>query len=746
MAESTTRPFGPAPPATDRRIHLRILSPGQGIAETVDIHDVPLSITVDTLKQRIALVAPSHPPVPHQRLIFAGRVLADNGAKLSDALGDPSRTNDSLTIHMITRGPSGAPQSQPVTRTATPMQSAGGQTSGGAGTQTGANASVRADGRPHPPPGQQAQVPVSRQVPAPGQFHPMPGFPGIPLNPLPADFRGMPIHGAPGVALAQPAQTDQQNRAPGAASASPANGQQPYLGHQHHGQQQPHPAHVNPHEQMMAMMRQQHEMMHQAAHQAAILQAQGVQSQGPIVQRVHAQWRAGPGLQIQPGIHGIPALPGVVPGLPPQAHQLPQPSAGERTNNPATSSQAPDNQTQRTSASAPPAAVLGHAPPIEPRQQPPHVQQQAAHFYRPPFSAHMPGLLPSFIPPSQILAQNLANIQAQAQLLATPQTLYLLSSPTGPYALLYHNSQPYTANVPTASSSAPPAPPAPAAAQRPHPALAEAMAAMPPPLVPQAFPVPAAAAEPAQGAAAAAPAAAPGEADMLAPLQPLMAHFWLLFRILLFAYFFIGYDDGWRRPLALVGIALMFFGARAVGVGDGVRGRVRGWWDGVVGLGPGRGRNGQEGDEGGDQGNGEGGVGDAGLRQRAAGQEQALGPIRQRLRPVERALALFVASLWPGVGENTIRARREREQEEERRAREEREREETARIEPGPQSQVAVDGDAQQQGEYPRSVPINVGGEEGATGADAGPDSIAALEGEIRERRRREEGHEESTQ
>lgn len=89
MAESTGPPFGPAPPpANDRRIHLRILSPGHGVAESIDIRDVPLNISVETLKQRITLVAPSHPPVPHQRLIFAGRVLADNSAKLADALGD----------------------------------------------------------------------------------------------------------------------------------------------------------------------------------------------------------------------------------------------------------------------------------------------------------------------------------------------------------------------------------------------------------------------------------------------------------------------------------------------------------------------------------------------------------------------------------------------------------------------------------------------------------------------------------
>ena len=57
---------------------------------------------------------------------------------------------------------------------------------------------------------------------------------------------------------------------------------------------------------------------------------------------------------------------------------------------------------------------------------------------------------------------------------------------------------------------------------------------------------------------------------------------------------------------------------------------------------------------------------------------------RERVRPVERAVALFVASLWPGVGEATVQARREaeerrrNEEEVERRRREE---EEQRRIE-----------------------------------------------------------------
>lgn len=78
---------GPIPPPTEQRIHLRILSPGTAIPETVDIRDVPLSTTIQALKQRICLVAPSHPPPSAQRLIFAGRLLANEQASLTQALG-----------------------------------------------------------------------------------------------------------------------------------------------------------------------------------------------------------------------------------------------------------------------------------------------------------------------------------------------------------------------------------------------------------------------------------------------------------------------------------------------------------------------------------------------------------------------------------------------------------------------------------------------------------------------------------
>lgn len=133
------------------------------------------------------------------------------------------------------------------------------------------------------------------------------------------------------------------------------------------------------------------------------------------------------------------------------------------------------------------------------------------------------------------------------------------------------------------------------------------------------------------------------EFNALAPWQPLLAQGWMLLRLLFFAWILLGTGQGWRRPLALLAIGVVFWAINANGIGNTVRDAVRSWWEAVVGL-PGQPPQGQE-----------------------------HGVIRQALRPVERLLALLIASLWPGVGERTVTARREAE-ERERQRREEGER------------------------------------------------------------------------
>lgn len=234
-------------------------------------------------------------------------------------------------------------------------------------------------------------------------------------------------------------------------------------------------------------------------------------------------------------------------------------------------------------------------------------------------------------------------------------------------------------------------------------------------------PAAAAAVPPAQ-----APAPPPAAQD---PMQALMGHFWLLLRIMIFAYFVLGTNMGWQRPMALALIGAGFWMIRAGLFGDG--GVLRRWWEGVVRVEePRRGQQ-AEARENGLQAN-------AGreptpeqaaqrlLQQREEVLQRApLHRLREQVRPVERAAALFLASLWPGVGEAHVRAREEAERRameeevERRRAEEdkrEREKEERER--------------EREEGEKGEGAGLEAKGALRETGAGGNEQSEAAVEGE----------------
>lgn len=261
---------------------------------------------------------------------------------------------------------------------------------------------------------------------------------------------------------------------------------------------------------------------------------------------------------------------------------------------------------------------------------------------------------------------------------STQPTVYLLSSPTGPHALLftpqgvYNGSFPSTNSRTTLPGLSPT--PTPTTGIRVQPQTGAAYAAEPA-HAPQGLPQP-----PGQQAEQAQLAQLPQQRQAVNGQQPaqaqeqqllpqLLPQFWLLFRILIFAYFFLGSGQGWRRPLVLLVIGVAFWAIRGGLVGQGVEGAIRGWWEGVVGV-PNRARQ-----QGAQQGQGQ----EQGAQQGVQGHGQAQQELpwwRERLRPAERAAALFVASLWPGIGERAIQARREEEQARLRREQEAREAEE----------------------------------------------------------------------
>lgn len=188
------------------------------------------------------------------------------------------------------------------------------------------------------------------------------------------------------------------------------------------------------------------------------------------------------------------------------------------------------------------------------------------------------------------------------------------------------------------------------------------------------------------------------------PLQPLLAHFWLLLRVMIFAYFIIGTNMGWRRPVALATIGLGFYLIRAGLFGDG--GVARRWWDGIVRVDQ-RPRPQAQGEAAPAEGEQRPGqlptpeeLAQRLIRERQEALDRApLHRIREHLRPVERAGALFLASLWPGVGEAHVRAReveerRVAEEEVEQRRREEEERQRAAEAEEGGEKKGEEDSTA----------------------------------------------------
>ena len=178
--------------------------------------------------------------------------------------------------------------------------------------------------------------------------------------------------------------------------------------------------------------------------------------------------------------------------------------------------------------------------------------------------------------------------------------------------------------------------------------------------------------------------------DLARVLLPLGGHLWLLIRLFGFVYFFTA-GAGWRRTVLLGLIASLVFIAQT-GV---FRPVLQGIWDpirrhaeGLVPLAANeRPRAGVVGTENNGDGTGTQSRNRGPTPQEAAErllqerERQDVSFVRQSFRRAERAIALFVASLVPGVGERHIAAREAAEaaRQAEAREREERARKEEAR-------------------------------------------------------------------
>ncbi|KEQ93303.1 hypothetical protein AUEXF2481DRAFT_6837 [Aureobasidium subglaciale EXF-2481] len=295
---------------------------------------------------------------------------------------------------------------------------------------------------------------------------------------------------------------------------------------------------------------------------------------------------------------------------------------------------------------------------------------------------------------------NLVHQQPQPQVQQfnpSSPTVYLLSSPTGPQALLFSPQGTYTASLPpTPMLSMPGISNPPFGHTRPHTPAAQA----PPP---PGFNPPPVVVDPQQAPEQIAQqlvqqinrgGAENQEPNALAPWQPLLAHGWMLLRLLFFAWIFLGSGQGWRRPLALLAIGIVFWAINAGGIGNTIRDTVQSWWETVVEL-PGQ------------------------------PQPQQQGALRQALRPAERLLALLIASLWPGVGERTVVARRE--------AEERQRREEGERLAAEAERQRLLEAEPSSTAQEGESVSMTTIRDEAATTATG--NDVAAEGQEVRERK-----------
>ena len=249
---------------------------------------------------------------------------------------------------------------------------------------------------------------------------------------------------------------------------------------------------------------------------------------------------------------------------------------------------------------------------------------------------------------------------------AESSAVYLLSSPSGPQALLVSPSGLYTTpwQFPAFTTVTPTTHPNPLMqsniTSRQQPQADAAQVAQVHQQVPQQ-------AGPAQIAQVQQPQPQPNHArDLLRILLPLGGHLWLMIRLFGFVYFFTA-GAGWRRTILLGLLAMLVFIAQTgifrpilLGIWDPIRRHA----EGLVPL------VGNERAQGGAVRNRENanaaGTGPANREPIPSLALQALvqarerqdgNVVRQSIRRAERAIALFVASLIPGVGERHIAAR-----------------------------------------------------------------------------------------
>lgn len=738
----------PSDPPTEVTVRVKV-PPGHIAGSSADeftLGTVSTSAHIGELRQQIQQLLPSHPSPDRQRLLYAGRALVDNDQTLATALNTRRDTSQNeYVLHLLVKGEQDAMAGQGVpSRRAVGNPGIGGGL--GAGQPQDHGNHVRIGGQPgealpHGPPQgvphqlslhhaqimamrmqQQAQLQMQQQVQM-QQLQAARHSAGMPPGHLPNA-----IQFAPGQHPPRTGPRNEENATPDQGNAQRSTGGEEGMGtepSQQDGANENGARPTHPNSASGPLPQSQ-----QNPHRPVSGQGFHVQGVGPNGNRfeIHQQTLniPFPGQQAQlgmpmPGVAGM-GLPFPLPGM---AQQPRQPGPAQQANGPSALDRARQNVAEMRQMVE---AMRNTNATEEDRARTARLQEhiQAVNDYIDPFGVGRPNPAPRstspfparmaqsmraspslglgpFAPPprAQPMVPSVMQSSRQQPPSSSDTTCYLLSSPQGPQALLFspqHGT--YTGSLAGQAAAAlnfgagqshglhrvthmagtsgqpTPTPTQPAGAA--HGGNDQAGNAPVDPAVAAAQQV---AQQINQAQQAQARADNPG-----GPLQPLLAHFWLLLRIMIFGYFIIGTNMGWRRPVALATIGLGFYLIRAGLFGDG--GVARRWWDGIVRVDqrprPQAQAQGEAAPAEGEQRPGQlptpEEVAQRLLQERQQALDRApLHRIREHLRPVERAGALFFASLWPGVGEAHVRAReaeerRLAEEEVEQRRREEEER------------------------------------------------------------------------
>lgn len=169
--------------------------------------------------------------------------------------------------------------------------------------------------------------------------------------------------------------------------------------------------------------------------------------------------------------------------------------------------------------------------------------------------------------------------------------------------------------------------------------------------------------------------AAPADNDRVGNIA---GHLWLVFKLACFVYIFAG-GGGWYRPLMLGSIAVIVYIVQ-LGVFEAQLNVIRQHFEALM-------PNADRIAQGNNRPNANAPAPAADPRRNITPEEAArrlliqqrnnqVGWLREGMRTLERGVALFVASLWPGIGERMVHAQEERERLERVAAREEQERRE----------------------------------------------------------------------